>query len=162
MLSKVFTELSRIESSLTEILKLPLLELRSAIIDMFKSLGKDPSLRRQDRIYAVFILERLQDVEKGLNPPLGREDYQSMLDNAIRAVEDYSESSTNVTITETFSGKIRLETSLKERFARVANAVPQEDLQKKVTLVPGRPISEHGGILPTTVPDKKPSISIFR
>lgn len=134
MLKDLFTSMQGIDQELNKILDLPIEALRAKLVEMFKSARAEKEKKRVDRILMIFIVERLQDLEKEREAPYGREAQQTLLDNAIRALETQHGESTH--LSETFSGIAKL-----ERVGRVSDAVPQTDLQHIVNTTIGPQVS---------------------
>lgn len=83
----IFQQITSLDAQLQDKLNKDIHELRHSMIEMFKAASSDKDARRKERKMMVFILERLQDLEKDNEPPYGREAYQKLIDEALRAMD---------------------------------------------------------------------------
>lgn len=87
-MKEIFNTLTNIDTQLVELLTLKPIELRVKMIEMFKAVSTDEDERRKDRLRMVYALERLQDLEKDQDPPFGRREYQQLIDEALKVLDE--------------------------------------------------------------------------
>lgn len=83
----LYNTITTIEARLQDLLTLDIVELRTRMVEMFKAVSSDENERRKERIRMVYLLERLQDLEKDQDPPFGRREFQQLIDEALKVLD---------------------------------------------------------------------------
>ncbi len=86
-MKNAFTDITSITSQLIDLLDHDIITLRNKMVAMFKSVSSDKANRRRERKCMVFMLEILQDLEKDRDAPFGREEYQRLIDEGLKAID---------------------------------------------------------------------------
>lgn len=140
-MKEVFQAVSNQEEKLMDMLNLELADLRNEMIKMFKSASVDKAERRKQRKIMVFLLERLQDLEKDKEPPYGRQQYQMLIDEGMKVLDEdirklatsqNDKSRSEYSIEEVFTSRAKLDGISTDKRISAKNAVPQSELQETV------------------------------
>lgn len=148
MLKDTLKSLVKLDEEIQALLKLEPLEIRDHLVDTMRSLAsnKDEAILRRERLALMYLIDRMQDMEKDNDPPFGREKAQIVLDMAARMLEKSVMHLTKSQVIENFSSSTTVEVLNKEgRF--LATAMPQDELMEKLIGKEDKDIRKDGGII---------------